>query len=240
MASATASPNLPQPKVQSSIQSMSHLESFNSLVAERVFHGYKHRQKMVVPFHLSNINDRGAIGYEISSNPHYQLLLYFNVLLFPFWAIGQILVIRWKLVYFNPSLFHTLLMSIFYSFFIAVEPLRLWLGFYGNLKERVPDLAGAFLFTLFPQLFTCFYYMSIQPYLGSGFTMPFEIALNTAYCCLLIPQIVLGYISAQGIIKSQAASFFLTLGGEGGGGAGDGDAGEETVDVEGGRLSRAA
>ncbi|KAJ3233812.1 hypothetical protein HDU78_006211 [Chytriomyces hyalinus] len=165
---------------------------------------------MVVPFHLSNINDRGAIGYEISSNPHYQLLLYFNVLLFPFWAIGQIL------------------------------PLRLWLGFYGNLKERVPDLAGAFLFTLFPQLFTCFYYMSIQPYLGSGFTMPFEIALNTAYCCLLIPQIVLGYISAQGIIKSQAASFFLTLGGEGGGGGADGDGEEETVDVEGGRLSRAA
>ncbi|KAI9331200.1 hypothetical protein BDR26DRAFT_870527, partial [Obelidium mucronatum] len=103
-------------------------------------------------------------------------------------------------------------MSIFYSFFIAVEPLRLWLGYCGNLKERVPDLAGCFLFTFFPQLFTCFYYMGWQPKLGYGFTLPFEVALNASYSLLLIPEMYFGYASAQAIIKSQAASFFLTLG----------------------------
>ncbi|ORY31175.1 hypothetical protein BCR33DRAFT_666065 [Rhizoclosmatium globosum] len=103
-------------------------------------------------------------------------------------------------------------MTIFYSFFLVIEPLRLWLGFAGNLKERVPDLAGCFLFTLFPQMFTCFYYMGWQPFLGNGYTLPFEVALNSAYCILLIPELYFCYMSAQAIIKSQAASFFLTLG----------------------------
>ncbi|KAI8611447.1 DNA mismatch repair protein MutS [Chytriomyces sp. MP71] len=129
-----------------------------------------------------------------------------------------------QLLYFAPTLFHTLLMTIFYSFFIAVEPLRLWLGYSGNLKERVPDLAGAFLFTLFPQAFCCFYFMSIQPKLGYGFTTPFEVALNSTYCLLLLPEAVLAYLAASAIVRAQAASFFLTLGvAEEENGEGDGD-----------------
>ncbi|KAI8847515.1 hypothetical protein BC829DRAFT_362941 [Chytridium lagenaria] len=116
-----------------------------------------------------------------------------------------------KINWFHPSTFHVLLMNFFFAAFVIVEPIRLWLGYTGNLKERVPDLAGFFLFTCFPQIFSCFYYISIQPKLGSGFSIPFEIALNTVYLFLLIPEIFLGYMAARAIIRSQAASFFLHL-----------------------------
>ncbi|KAJ3394726.1 hypothetical protein HDU84_006869 [Entophlyctis sp. JEL0112] len=114
------------------------LESFNNLIAERVFPGYKQSKKLVVPYHLATISNRGAI----------------------------------------------------------------------------PDLAGCFLFTIFPQIFTCFYFMGWQPKLGYGFSLPFEVALNSVYCIVLIPELYFGYIAGQTIVRSQAAAFFLTLGGE--------------------------
>ncbi|KAJ3311172.1 Transmembrane protein 17 [Blyttiomyces sp. JEL0837] len=176
----------------SSSLSMSALQ----LAAEKVFPGYKGR--VVAASHNAN---RGAIGKV-------------DVVCYVFdqvWLVGQIIVILWKLRWFQPTTFHTILMLFSYCLFILVEPLRLWLGYSGNLRERVPDLAGSFLLTFFPQIFVCFYYMSIQPKLGNGFSVPFEIALNIIYCSLLVPETFLCYQAALAIIKSQAAAFFLTL-----------------------------
>ncbi|KAI9336827.1 hypothetical protein DFJ73DRAFT_629103 [Zopfochytrium polystomum] len=102
-------------------------------------------------------------------------------------------------------------MNFFFASFVVVEPLRIWLGFSGNLSEKVPDLAGSFLFTCFPQLFACFYFTSVQPKLGQGFNTPFEVALNIVGIALLLPQLYFGYEAGRAIVKSQAASFFLTL-----------------------------
>ncbi|KAJ3095556.1 hypothetical protein HK100_005790, partial [Physocladia obscura] len=88
--------NISYPTHKKRDSAAAYLDSFNALVAERIFPGYKSPKKVVVPYHLATISNRGAIGYEISSNAYFQILLYFNMLLFPLWVVGMIVSIRWK------------------------------------------------------------------------------------------------------------------------------------------------
>ncbi|KAJ1537947.1 hypothetical protein HK405_014224 [Cladochytrium tenue] len=111
--------------------------------------------------------------------------------------------------WFAPTPFHATLMGLFFALYVIVEPLRIWFGYSGNLREKVPDLAACFLFTLFPQLFACSYFALIQPRLGSGLTAPFELGLNACAALLLLPHLPLCRAAAAAIVRSQAAAFFL-------------------------------
>lgn len=98
-----------------------------------------------------------------------------------------------------------------YGTWILIEPIRLRAGFSGNLQERVSELSGLFIFSLFPQSIIALYFILLQPYTGSGFAFPIEIALNVVYLILIIPEIVFGWISARRVINHQTAIFFLRM-----------------------------
>jgi transmembrane protein 17 len=115
------------------------------------------------------------------------------------------------MTYFDLSFFHLFLIHFLYAIFLLVEALRLWLGFSGNMRERVPEIAGCFLFSIFPQIVISLYFMSLQPLSGYGFTMALEYALNIVYLALLLPQVVLSYLAAKHIVQAQTANFFLRL-----------------------------
>jgi len=93
-----------------------------------------------------------------------------------------------------------------YGIWILIEPIRLRAGFSGNLKERVSQLSGLFLFSLFPQLVVAFYFIFLQPYTGSGFAFPIEVALNIVYLLLIFPEIIYSYLSARRVINHQVNS----------------------------------
>ncbi|RKO84027.1 hypothetical protein BDK51DRAFT_12265, partial [Blyttiomyces helicus] len=97
------------------------------------------------------------------------------------------------------------------AFSIMFEPMRLWLGYSGNLRERVPELSAFFLFTLFPQFVTCVYLAFGQPFTAHGFATDLEVAVNIAYLLMLGPELVLGWRAAKNVVDAQAARFFLTL-----------------------------
>ncbi|KAL2914043.1 hypothetical protein HK105_206488 [Polyrhizophydium stewartii] len=144
---------------------------------------------------------------EIQSNLTFQMLMYFNVLLYP---------IRW----FRPTAWNKFQTLFLLLSFVVIEPVRLWLGYIGNMKERVPDLSGCFIFTLFPQLLISFYFMVGQPYMGRGFTLPFETAVNLVYMAMLVCECVFGYLAARRIVRSHSIHFFA-MASEGDGNDGD-------------------
>ncbi|KAH6566067.1 hypothetical protein BASA50_010167 [Batrachochytrium salamandrivorans] len=96
--------------------------------------------------------------------------------------------------------------------FIIIEPFRLWLGYSGNMKERVSDLSGCFLYSICPQLIICVYFMFCQPIMGNGVTMPFDYALNLVYACLVAAEIVFGYLAARRIVHSHTMHMFMIVG----------------------------
>lgn len=113
------------------------------------------------------------------------------------------------MIHYELSFFHTFLINFMFAIFVLLEPLRLWLGHSGNLRERVPELAGCFLFSLFPQFVISFYFLQLQPLTGWGFTHSLEFALNLVYLAFLIPQILGSYVAARHIVRMQTAHFFL-------------------------------
>ncbi|EGF80503.1 hypothetical protein BATDEDRAFT_88744 [Batrachochytrium dendrobatidis JAM81] len=96
--------------------------------------------------------------------------------------------------------------------FVVIEPIRLWLGYSGNLKERVPDLSGCFVFSIFPQLLICLYFMLLQPIMGNGVTMPFDYALNLVYILMIAAEIVYGYMAAKDIVQNHTMHIYMILG----------------------------
>ena len=77
-------------------------------------------------------------------------MLYFNVVYFPFWLIVTIMVITIKYHLLN-YLYKFVLVTILVAV-IIIELVRLYLGYLGNLTEKVPELAGFWLLTILLQL----------------------------------------------------------------------------------------
>jgi transmembrane protein 17 len=96
---------------------------------------------------------------------------------------------------------------VLFSIFSMLEIWRLYLGYSGNLMNRVPELAGCFLLSCFPQAVICIYFAYLQSI--RDFVVPVEIAMNTVYLALILPEIILSYKTAGNLIKSQALNFLL-------------------------------
>lgn len=116
-----------------------------------------------------------------------------------------------QMLYFDPSFFYTFLMNFMLAVGLVIEPLRLWLGFSGNLRERVPELTGCFLFSLFPQVIIAVYFLMLQPMAGYGFITALEVSLNSVLLIFLIAESVLGYLAAKRSVRMQTANFFLKM-----------------------------
>ncbi|KAI8823983.1 uncharacterized protein EV422DRAFT_302318 [Fimicolochytrium jonesii] len=145
---------------------------------------------------------------EVSSYLPLQILLFFNVWLFPLWTLGMIAIAIWKTTHTEIEGMQRFLMAFALAFFVVVECLRLWFGYKGNLLERVPELAGHFLLTLFPQCLIAIY-LAFGQRLGQGSTMPIETVINMIYVAFLVPEALCAYIAARNIIRAQSARFFL-------------------------------
>ncbi|TPX62364.1 hypothetical protein PhCBS80983_g00565 [Powellomyces hirtus] len=143
---------------------------------------------------------------EILSNLYLQILLFCNVwFMLPVWAIGMTITAVWKASHDTYSTSSKLGTIVLVPTFALIECSRLYLGYKGNLHEKVPEVAGHLLLTVFPQLFIVFYLAA------AGQATGFETAINILYVLLfLLPQIVAAVIAARGLVRAQSARFFLT------------------------------
>ncbi|KAG5459777.1 MAG: hypothetical protein BJ554DRAFT_8267 [Olpidium bornovanus] len=93
------------------------------------------------PVHVAARNRAGTIGIEISSSLPLQMLLYFNVWFSPFWWLATIIVTKFKVTHFATGVFHEFLMWTVIIVYAVSEPVRIYLGYNGNLREKVQATA---------------------------------------------------------------------------------------------------
>ena len=90
-------------------------------------------------------------------------------------------------------------------FSTIIEIIRLYLGYLGNLTEKVPELAGFWLLTVLLQ----FPMQGFLLFNEDLVILPMERATNVIMVAILVVELTVGFIALRRITKHQAKKFHL-------------------------------
>ncbi|XP_042661229.1 transmembrane protein 17B-like isoform X1 [Tyto alba] len=140
---------------------------------------------------------------EVLSSLPLQMMLYFNVYYFPVWCLaeGMMLQLKYHLL---PRHYQFLLVAAFLILTVG-EGSRLYLGYMGNLQEKVPELAGFLLLSFLIQLPLLLFLLTdshITP-------LPLEMAVHSLFLAFLVAEIVAAFLALKTMTKQLAAQFYL-------------------------------
>ncbi|NXU77860.1 TMM17 protein, partial [Oreotrochilus melanogaster] len=140
---------------------------------------------------------------EIASSLPLQMSLYFNVYFFPFWWLSTVAMLYLK----YPVL------SDYYKFILVtimiltslIEVIRLYLGYMGNLQEKVPELAGFWLLSLLLQLPIINFLL-----FNEGLKIqPLERAVHVIFALFLTSQVIAAFFALKRMVNKLATHFRL-------------------------------
>ncbi len=143
------------------------------------------------------------LGNEIVTDLPLQICLFFNVCYFPFWLVIAAVLAYLKYDHLN-YLYKFVLITILVATTV-IEVTRLYLGYLGNLTEKVPELAGFWLLTVLLQL-------PMQGFLLFNedlVILPMERAANLLMVTLVLIELVVGFVALRRITRYQAKKFHL-------------------------------
>lgn len=146
--------------------------------------------------------------YQVASSTTLQMLLYFNVLYSLVFGFLFQLLYSWKLRIWDAPLSIELVTPMSFWVWACIEVIRLALGYFGNLAERVPWLMGFLMLTLFPQPVIHFFFLGIQPIAG-WFVLPIEIVLSIGMELIYVTQLFVAYRANKRLVAKAAADFHL-------------------------------
>ncbi|XP_032931422.1 transmembrane protein 17A-like isoform X2 [Catharus ustulatus] len=139
-----------------------------------------------------------------------QVMLYFNVYYFPVWCLAEGIMLHLK-YHLLPWHYQFLLVTAFLILSLA-EGSRLYLGYLGNLQEKVPELAGFLLLSFLIQLpLLLFLLMDSQV-----IHLPLEVPMHSLFLAFLLLEIVAAFLALRTMTKQLAAQFHLRQLQEGG------------------------
>jgi len=142
--------------------------------------------------------DGPAIAHRPSlSNLRLQIALFFNALFSLLFAVVIGACSVNKIMYFNKRVSISVVVV-----WVCFEPLRIFYGMSGNLKERVPELSTYILMTIFPQMPFIIYLAYVQPVL-----FPVDPILGSFMLVFLVVQVIFGLQTVRVLIRSQTARF---------------------------------
>ncbi|TPX36668.1 hypothetical protein SmJEL517_g01361 [Synchytrium microbalum] len=146
---------------------------------------------------------------KILSSLPLQVFLYSSKYLYVVWtgAMISVLVIK-SLADSSPST-PNLFMYTLFAGFMLLEPLRIFMGYTGNLREQVGELAICVILGIL-QIVICVYFVNLQQLAGSS-PLPWEFGINIAYIIWLVPQIFLAVLAGNRFIQAQNQAFLLSL-----------------------------
>ncbi|CAH3110540.1 transmembrane protein 17 [Pocillopora verrucosa] len=142
-------------------------------------------------------------GNEIVSNLALQMSLYFNVYFSPCWYITCIVMLVAK--YQKLDSVYKFITIVIYVAMALVEIARLYLGYAGNLQEKVPELAGFWILTLVLQLPLTLMLLLNE----SMLIMPMERAVNIIMAVFVLFETVQGYRVIKTMIDHQVSKFHV-------------------------------
>ncbi|KAJ8286034.1 hypothetical protein GJAV_G00033770 [Gymnothorax javanicus] len=140
---------------------------------------------------------------EVVSHLPLQMLLYFNALYFPFWWISEVIMLELKFDLL-PKYYQGLLVTgmVLLS---AFEGLRLYVGYVGNLEEKVPELAGFWLLTFLFQLPILLFFLTDEGIL----ILPLERAMHSVYLFFVISEVLAAFQALRTMSRKLALQFHL-------------------------------
>lgn len=138
---------------------------------------------------------------EVQSSLPLQLCLYFNVYFSPFWLLIHISTLCEKFLLLS-QLYKILLLTVL-AVVLPVEIARLYWGYVGNLTEKVPELAGFWLLTVFLQFpLHCFLLFH-----EGKIIFPAERTIKILMMIFVILEIIFGYYAVKAIARHQSRKF---------------------------------
>ncbi|XP_062446393.1 transmembrane protein 17B-like [Rhea pennata] len=140
---------------------------------------------------------------EVLASLPLQMMLYFNVYYFPFWCLaeGMMLQMKYSLL---PRYYQLLLVAAFLILSL-VEGFRLYLGYIGNLQEKVPELAGFLLLSFLIQLPLLLFLLMDNNIIR----LPLETAVHILYLAFLASEIPAAFFALKTMTKQLATQFHL-------------------------------
>ncbi|GAB1865135.1 Transmembrane protein 17 [Camponotus japonicus] len=143
------------------------------------------------------------VGNQIQSNLPLQMALYFNVGIFPLWFVVIIVNLDAK-YYYLTDVYKVITIAVFIVI-STLESLRLYLGYLGNLAEKIPELASFWLISTlihFPlEMFLLFDNKTI-PHLS-------ETIANGVMSLLLVIEIITATIALKQLANHHAKRFYI-------------------------------
>ncbi|XP_050174711.1 transmembrane protein 17B-like [Myiozetetes cayanensis] len=142
-------------------------------------------------------------AHEVLASLPLQVMLYFNVYYFPVWCLaeGMMLQLKYHLL---PWHYQFLLVTAFLILSLS-EGSRLYLGYLGNLQEKVPELAGFLLLSFLIQLPLLLFLLTDSQVIH----LPLEMPMHSLFLAFLLAEIVAAFLALKTMTKQLAAQFYL-------------------------------
>jgi hypothetical protein len=146
--------------------------------------------------------------YQVASSMPLQMTLYFSIPYALVYAALSQYLYAWKSNVWEVPLVVAVISPMIFTVWALLEPIRLILGYVGNLRERVAWLGGFWVLTIFPQLVVHIYFLVGQASIG-WITMPIETVMSAIYVVLSLVQLGIGYSTIRRLIAKAMADFHL-------------------------------
>ncbi|XP_048829205.1 transmembrane protein 17B isoform X2 [Brienomyrus brachyistius] len=122
-----------------------------------------------------------------------QMCLFFNVYFFPLWWYPAL-----------PDYYKFILITVL-ILMTLIEAIRLYLGYAGNLQEKVPELAGFWLLTLLLQ----FPLTLFQLFNEAILIQPLERGVHIVLALFLLIESVTGFVALRVMVRHSESHFHL-------------------------------
>ncbi|CAM4540455.1 unnamed protein product [Lepidochelys olivacea] len=144
-----------------------------------------------------------SLDNEIVSSLPLQMSLYFNLYFFPFWWVSSVVMLQLKYPVL-PDYYKFILVTVIVLVSL-IEAIRLYLGYMGNLQEKVPELAGFWLLSLLLQLPIILFLL-----FNDGLKIqPLERAVHIIFALFLTFQVIAAFLALKRMVNQLAVHFSL-------------------------------
>ncbi|XP_075894145.1 transmembrane protein 17B isoform X2 [Nelusetta ayraudi] len=140
---------------------------------------------------------------QVLSSLHLQMSLYFNMWFFPLWWISESVMLNLK----YPALpdYYKFILVTVLILMTLIEAIRLFLGYAGNLQEKVPELAGFWLLSILLQ----FPLILFQLFNEAILIQPLERGVHIVLALLILIQAVSGFVALRDMVRYTQSQFHL-------------------------------
>ncbi|KAJ8412833.1 hypothetical protein AAFF_G00104150 [Aldrovandia affinis] len=140
---------------------------------------------------------------DVVSSLPLQMSLSFNMWFFPLWWICEVVMLHLK----YPALpdYYKFILITVLTIMTLIEAVRLYLGYAGNLQEKVPELAGFWLLSLLLQ----FPLVLFQLFNEAILIQPLERGIHIVLGLFILTQAVSGFVALRAMVRHSESHFHL-------------------------------